>query len=815
MACRANLSTEWTSILHQPLIPCHKHPQDDAAFPRFKMAPPNVTFDDNPLPSARHYPLNIDLPFELYEHRRVVARDILVNRVMSKLLFPGSKGLAQAYDTHRSHENGLHNFAPIKRHDKSLARDLELLRKMLTTCSITDDHTEHPYTSAHPKVLTSTGLLQAGAPRKTWHVPVEEEGKVAVTVGDEIKDLVRRHYLETDDPCLRIWLQTIRPPSLSSYNTLSTGSRAEHTHSAAAQRRRRHDATQTAGDEKKWYKEDIQHLAAIQTKMREARLPPLHDGGVFLPQLRLRMFSSKAARVDYLTSSTDIGQDILFLHHDSFRDRIMDVVYPWPEGQAPRRVLTAPSCGSRSKKQWRKAMESSPPVDFSSEAAGRVPGRNGVWSTGGGVVERGRSARRPRRRATSEPPHGMFTSARLPRSFNRLKGTLIFPQMKLDTMYQRSRRRSLSRTRVAEMFDWKTRSRQEYEQERRHKEAQHDGQHGSWHTPLTHEYSTRLHALNECVEQSILLYEIDVEKVEWAELNRMLGWVLGEADGHESGQRPCPNCAARHLTCPEPCGFCGAPSPGSSCIFSALSLSQHTGFARIPSQEYSQHGNLHIATDCPVAKQNRCKCGPFPQYHVAAKCAVLCSRDCGNMHPPGHFKHKNAMTCKSRCCMCGIQGHSGSQCKLKRCRCGGAHLGQDCTWKVECRVEGCDRFLCGLHCWGCGMSREHLDEGSRFEGHKCPACLGRTSLVDDVVSQSTEGGEEEAEGTPGTDIARDGTRRGRRRNHRKTRGTKPKVEKKEKEAEFPWYTPLQPRTRPIVMSKSGKRNAWKGAANGR
>lgn len=776
------------------------------------MAPSDETPDDKQLPNARHYPLDIDLPFEHYEHR-LVARDILVNRVMSKLLFPGSKGLAQAYDTHRSYENGLHNFAPIKRHDKSLARDLELLRKMLTTCSITDDHFEPPYPSAHAKVLSSTGLLQAGAPPKTWHVPVEEEAKVRVTVGEEIKDLVRRHYLETDDACLRVWLQTIQPPSLSSYNTLPTGSRPDHTHAAMAQRRKRHDATEFAGDGKKWYKEDTQRLAAIREQMRETRLPPLHDGGAFLPQLRLRMFSSKAARVQYLASSTDIGKDILLLHHESFRDRIMDMVFPWPEGQASRRVLHVPSCGSRSKVQWLQAMESSPPVDFSSGVTGRGPQRSGVWSTaacGDGVVERGRSARRSRRRATSEPPHGMFTCARLPRSLNRLRGTLIFPQMKLDTMYRHSRRRSLSRTHISRMFQWETRPRQEYELERRQKEGRYGARRSSWQTPLTHEYSTRLHALSECVQHTMLLYSIDVEKTEWAQLNRLVRKVLDEADGHKPGERPCPNCAAWHLTCPEPCGFCGAPSPESSCFVNALSLSQLRLSSRIPDQEY---GNLHIATDCPVAKQNRCKCGPFPQYHVAAKCAVLCSRDCGNIHPAGHFKHKNAMTCRSRCCMCGFKGHSGSQCKLKRCRCGGAHLGQDCTWKVECRVEGCYRFLCGLHCSGCGVSRENLDEGSRFEGRKCPVCLGRASLVDAsaVVVQSTKGGQHEAEGALSASAVRAGTQR--RRNPRKKRGTEPEDKGKEKEeAELPWYTPLQPRTRPIVMSKSGKRNAWKGPA---
>ena len=691
------------------------------------------------------------------------------------------------------------------------------MRKMLATCSIADDVSKPPYSYARTNGASSIVLSRAAPRHRTWNTSLEEEAKVGVTVGEEIQDLVRRHYLETDDACLRVWLQTIQPPSLSSYATLPAASRPEQTHAASAQRRKRRDATLIADGGKKWYKEDAQHLAAIQAKIRATRVSSLHDGGAFLPQLRLPLFSSKAARVDYLASSTDLGSDILFVHNDRFRDRIMDMVYPWPEGQASRRVLHVPSCSWRSNKQWLQAMEPSPPVDFSSGMAGRGRERNGVWSTAThdkGIFERGRSSRRSRRRATSEPPHGMFTSARLPLSFNRLEGFVIFPQMKLDMMYQRSRRRSLSRTRIAEMFDWNTRTRQEREQEWPQGQAQYEFQHSSHQTSSTYEHSSRLHALSECVEDSTRLYEIDVENVEWAVLNKMLDRVLDEADGNKPGKHPCPNCAARHLTCPKPCGFCGAPSPDSSCIVSALSLSRLEALTGFSGLEKGPRGNLHTAADCPVAKQNRCKCGPFPQYHVAAKCVVLCSRDCGNVHPPGHFKHKNAMTCKARCCMCGIKGHSGSQCKLKRCRCGGAHLGQDCTWKVECRVEGCYRFLCGLHCSECGMSREQLEEGTRFEGRKCPVCLGRTILDGSLVVPNTEGSEEEPKVTPTASPAGDGSQRRGRKNPRKKRGAKSKDEEKDVgEAELPWYTPLQPRTRPIVVSKSGKRNAWKGPAN--
>lgn len=777
------------------------------------------TSHDGQQPSARHYPLDIDLPFEHYEHRRIAARDIIVHRVMSKLLFPPSKGLAQAFDIRRSgtHENSFHNFGPIKRHDRALANDLELLRKMLTTSSITDNQFEPLCFFTQAKAPSSTAPLRRAVIRQGWRAGVAGERVRAVrpTIGEEIKDLVRRHYLETDDACLRVWLQTIQAPSLSSYNTLPTSSRPEQTHAASAQRRKKREKTQTADDGKKWYKEDTERLAAISAKLRETGLPSLYDGGPFLPQLRRPLISSKAARADYLASSTESVKDVL-LQHKRFWDCIMDMVYPWPEGHASRRVLHLPSCRWRSEKQWVQAMKTSPPVDFSSEITGRGLQRNGLWSTavyGDDIGERGRPAQRSRRRATSEPPHGVFTSARLPLPFSRLDGFLIFPQMKLDNMYQRSRRRSLSRTRIAELFDWNSRPRHGHDQGGCHEESQCDAQHNSEQTPSTSEYSTRLHAFNTCLEDSIRLCDTDVDKVDWAELNRMLHVALGEAEVYKFGDNPCPNCTSPHSVCTRPCGFCGAPSPNSNCVVSALSLSQIESL-RDSGQEFRQRENLHTADDCPVAKQNRCKCVPFPQYHVAAKCAILCSRDCGNRYPPGHFKHKNAMTCKSRCCMCGIKGHSGSQCKLKRCRCGGSHLGQDCTWKVECRVKGCDNFLCGLHCSECGMSREQLEEGSRFEGRKCPACLCQTSLTADVTVQDTEGGQDEAEGMASSNAAQQGGQRRGRRNPRKRIGTQSKDTKAkgEEKEELPWYAPLQPRTRPIVVSKSGKRNTWRGPA---
>ncbi|ORY64788.1 uncharacterized protein BCR38DRAFT_431008 [Pseudomassariella vexata] len=165
----------------------------------------------------------------------------------------------------------------------------------------------------------------------------------------------------------------------------------------------------------------------------------------------------------------------------------------------------------------------------------------------------------------------------------------------------------------------------------------------------------------------------------------------GNLSNNKSGG-PCANCAQRThrtLTCPYQCGHCDKEG--------------------------------HQAPACPVKASNRCKCRPFPELHVVAECKIRCSRRCGNSYPPGHHKHLNAMTCTYRCCMCGLQGHSGKECRCKTCRCGGRHLGQGCRWKVECRVEGCDRYLCGLHCSECGTKR---NKSSNFVGGRCQDCLG-------------------------------------------------------------------------------------------
>ncbi|KAI0548763.1 hypothetical protein F4679DRAFT_291621 [Xylaria curta] len=170
-------------------------------------------------------------------------------------------------------------------------------------------------------------------------------------------------------------------------------------------------------------------------------------------------------------------------------------------------------------------------------------------------------------------------------------------------------------------------------------------------------------------------------------------WIVDSKSPRSRCKHPCSNCAQyTHKTkdCPSNCGYCNSEE--------------------------------HRARNCTLKASNRCKCQPFPQFHRASKCHVQCSRRCGSPYPPGNYKHLNAMLCSHRCCMCGIKGHSGIKCSLKKCPCGEQHLTQDCRWKVECSAKGCHYYLCSLHCTECGMKREKGSENA-FVGRTCQSCL--------------------------------------------------------------------------------------------
>lgn len=885
----------------------------DATAPSIPSLPEDQPATTEPISTCnhvRHYPLDLPsgLPFERYEHRRLSTRDILVNRIVTKLLFPPTTELAKAYDERR--RNGPkstpkpiyaygtgrrnaanyrisslshHNFGPIKHRDPALARDVEVLRKTLVTCS-DKEWTEEPFVKPVKPLRTFWPPVK---PPRQVYMPARPKETSSLTVEEEVLDIIGRYYMETDDAATRLWLQSIQPAHRASYETVPKAPAKRNTHKELSQDRRSWDELNASEDYKTWYKEDQEHLKMLQEQGRTTlEYPRLYDGGAFIPQLRRPLLESKVSRMKFMAGSTEM-KDSLFFTREHDGQQIQSGIFPWPEYNAPRRLLHVPSWKSWNQKQHWFRRKDMPPVDFASGRSGRGLDRDGAWSTGqwyGDEVERGRTTRRGRRRATSEPPPGLFSSARLPISFNSPRELLIFPSMRLATIERRVRRRSLSRTRIAEMFNWDAVLETPPEKPPTHPRFGRLLKGLIKGTPISvvdareQDLSNRklrelYHELMDKFSHSELSFE-ELRKAAWegspdweGDRSRYPPWWW---EMHEEARlfvarprllppwrarysqplpqrtqptvsfippkakemievptpepvkppSPCANCTSvDHITshCKLPCGHCGAANPLADYRHPHRSRFENGWQIAISDDgdggKAGQHNNPHIAPQCPVAKQNRCKCMAFPQFHVSAKCPILCARDCGNRLPPGHFRHKNAMSCQLRCCMCGIKGHSGMKCKLRRCRCGGTHLGQDCRFHPECQIRGCDRFLCGIHCHSCGLDRGQLGDGLVLVGQRCPTCRGKegfplvllsprgsvqartSSSGDDPDGETEDGGSQLQANHSSTQ-----KRTSKRKNARKHRPVGPKPEKEE----LPWYAPLQPRNRPIVLSKSGK-----------
>lgn len=848
---------------------------------------PTMSCPPPPAP-PRHWPLDLPsgLPFERYEHRRLTARDILVHRIMTAVFAPlnhpptdqsleaqpasslsaalaaprePSPRLEVARTYRTRHNPGVqprmcipyHNFAGLKVADRLLARDVEVLRKMLVTRSASEWVQQDlikpaKAVAAWPGVrppMTSFWERERGPP------PPEQRP----TVQDEVLDLVRMHYLQMDDPATRLWLGMVETPRRTGYETLPKKMAKRDSHKHLVQQRVAWQERNMADDYKRWYPDETAHLKALQRQTHVANERPLYEGGAFLPRLQRKVMESKVVRAKYLSNMTEARKQSYFTEeHNGYK--IQGEIYPWPEADAPRRVLHAPSVYSWRQKQhfFRDDM---PPVDFASGRVGRGLDRDGIWSTSrwyGDDVPRGRTVRRERRRAVSEPPPGTFTTARLPVSFNSSRELLIFPKMSLITMERRARRRSLSRTRIAEMFNWDITLEDPPPKPPVQPQLTYLLASAASHTcsvkrlahlagldliqqpmPYTEKHSSlwgelyyklaqnRLFpsAIIESARAAILNTEHDIwhypkwmskvdvgEHLEMSEdtkandgMQTVLRLDIPQSASPSESTPICTNCASTyHKTdkCCLPCGYCGAPNP--SLDYKYLDVARNRYIFSSDDDDNApkagNHDNPHLASNCPVARQNRCKCTPFPQFHPAAKCLVLCSRPCGNTtHPPGHFKHRNAMGCKSRCCMCGMKGHSGTKCKFKTCRCGGTHLGQDCAWHPACRVERCGRFHCGVHCRACGVDRNEA---------------GAVLLVDGLCAACGEGGGVSSSCAEAGGKSKSSSRR---RNKRSSRADPRKAGK---EVEKTWYTPLEPRTRPLVGVKSGKSAARRGGVDG-
>ena len=693
---------------------------------------------------TRHYPLDLpSLPFCRYEHRTLTARDIMIHRIMAEYMNP-SRVKPHTYDSYIAFPN---DFDPVKAQCRQLGLDLQVLRRTLYT-----SHSRDAPSPNSPLIASIPKRVHAAS--KPLKRPVEVRTDRAVkgprnkppTLGDLILDLVMRHYLETEDPALRTWISRARPPQITRNASVAARPVQQTGRKGFARTTRKGQfeafnellGIQARVNQKVWRKEDAAHLASLRSQVAIQDQLSLYDGGSFLPQLvQTRDAGGIGPR------GARGGVNVVHWSISEVRSGLESIPV-WPEDDTGLRFILQQSWDSRREPQHVLKNDVVHRLDISLNQ-GRGRNHDGIWATGRASstrmgrpdadgVHRGRRAR-IRKRSTSEPPPGSFAVASLPLpnlSTSTTHLQLFFPRMTLAVLDAKSRRRSLSRTRIGEMFDWDV--------------SLHDRGHdtptetapnpkerrgSSGRTPAGPNWPSG---------SSSWIYTHSSQATD------VRGHGRGQSVTNTRGGSPlgkqCQNCLDRgHCTsdCPAPCGHCGAPNPAAynSDPANPIKTRHRRGVPPAPPPRVTaltldmwrleadprpapfDHQPSHLAPQCPVARHNRCKCVPFPTFHTAARCSVPCRRDCGNPEKKGSFKHRSAMTCRGRCCMCGIRGHSGKDCRQTKCRCGGAHLGQDCSWRPACVAKGCGRYWCGVHCRDCGAREKPL------VGWRCWKCLGR------------------------------------------------------------------------------------------
>lgn len=681
--------------------------------------------------SASHYPLGRLDSFEKYEHRRLGLREALVSRVVADVMNP--MRISQGAKTLDLYIRGGCPFLPTmmlnteaQGPDMELELDLRLLEDMVHLVPA-----DKPWRDWRLKMLKNRAVDIVACPpyQRPW------------TIGEKILDLVQRHYLEVDETATRQWFrimrlphgptQQFRPkpptsgeladPSRTASATPRTeprrGTRAAATQSYEA--RRNHSRLEDRGG---------QHHVFDLCKHRESldRFAKTQDG--------MHLYDGGASR-SWNNQALDFGRSVTAHQVSMVGNAAMAPM--WPHSRVLRRFKVRLSWKHRCKLDDPLFVTAHPPFR---PTRGRGPFK--YYAQNCRSQDRfSRDSPAPRQRSLSEPPAGMFAHAKLPRPAHHgpvLEMEIAYPPLSLSQIDRRSRRKSLDRENIEDMFGAAPIRGPGFLSHGQHIEdgsrIAEDGSYmggledripstverrrdGTWKGPLLTHNVLWCHSCQIFQAMTGLqTLTIDSGPGEATYNSRPVGPILNPRQVEKnSGADPsrlrskfpslafctaCTNCTAwghSRTQCFLRCGHCGAlgadVNPNDHHDHPAL----HQLLVRYPPAGLP--ARYHQADDCKVAKRNRCKCVTFPTFHTANDCTITCSRPCGNPWPPGHFKHRNAITCKFRCCMCGIRGHAGKECYLTKdtCLCGGRHLGQDCGWKAECRVAGCGRYHCRLH----------------------------------------------------------------------------------------------------------------------
>ncbi|TLS29792.1 hypothetical protein PpBr36_01460 [Pyricularia pennisetigena] len=688
--------------------------------------------------SVRHYPLHLPgLSFERYEHRRLGVREALVSRLVADIM-----GSTRA--THAEKELEMRStLGPIVMPDTfptmgemrqalELERDLWLLEDMA--------HLKPSYKPPRDARLSRqcgrwelNSSANASPLQKSW------------TLCDKILDLVQRHYIEVDEAATRQWFRIMRfpqgpiqpfrpkPPTAGALadptRTVSATPRAKPRRGTRAaviqscEARRNHSrlqdrAVHVSADGLRYHRQALERFARTQDSMR------LYDGGAIRP------WNSQV--LDFSRSIT--AHQISMIGHE--------LITPiWPHSRVLRRFKVRTAWKHRRKIKDPLFMTAHPP--FSPDRS-RGPFRYYAQNC---KLENPAK----RKRSLSEPPPGMFAHARLPRPAHHgpvIEMEIAYPRLSLAQIDRRSRRRSLDHGNIEDMLGGapirgdRTLAYRLPDQQI-DLEAKDDGsctgglqdpcpssverrRSGHYKGPMVVQRGVwcptcdAFHALSDLHNLTVEAGPVQTMHHSTDEIGLVTSSIrvwdeerFGDFRSRSDTLPPteassstiCSNCTGKghsETGCSLRCGHCGA----LGCDVNPLDQ-ERPKFQIVRSQPPALPSRYHHADECEVPKRNRCKCVSFPTFHTAKDCTVTCSRPCGNPWPPGHFKHRNAMTCKYRCCMCGIRGHAGKDCHLTKdsCLCGAHHLGQDCGWKPECRVPGCDRYHCRIHCRRCDALR--------------------------------------------------------------------------------------------------------------
>ncbi|OIW28673.1 hypothetical protein CONLIGDRAFT_681618 [Coniochaeta ligniaria NRRL 30616] len=495
-----------------------------------------------------HYPLDIPLPDYIYEHRPVSARDLMLHRIMADFMTPTCVA-PRTYEAHISYPA---EFDPIKAQYHQLGMDLKLMRKMLFT-----SHYQDPPPPAKPQLhLTSWEFSQNKRVLQSVDKPVAGPPNAPPTIGEEVIDLVQRYYFETDGAVPRLWLERQHPPRIPTGPRASRNGKAKlrvdamdtFTRLAKGQQRR---------ERKQWRDEDTEHLRRrnpARASDQSPNLESLYDGGPHLALVH-RVLEGDAA-------GERLSKPSLDNYHYTMASPATGPSHTsstfWERGPPIGALIQPRWCDRRDMGSYCSELSHSGP----DRVTGRGRPKTRFFEEDLSAEESTKNPPQPRCR--SEPPPGSYCAAKLPdpgAKFLPGKLMIMFPRLPLSLIDRRSRRRSLSRSHIANMFDWdckdlkpskptRTAKKQEQEQE----------------PQITRKYITQLRdRLQEALRQTAQASQAPAQASQEPNTSKPETKSSSAAPLPTPNLfPPCPNCASKGHPlneCVKPCGYCGAPNP--------------------------------------------------------------------------------------------------------------------------------------------------------------------------------------------------------------------------------------------------------------